>query len=122
MRNTLKAALVLAMALFVGAASAQKAQAGLTAKIEKSKVNSTTYKVRLVATASHPGVGSVTYKSPWRYITKGKTCTHSQTMLAFRFSSSIRWSSNKLIGKVTAKVTILGKTFSYSRTVSVTVS
>ena len=95
----------------------------ITARIEKQKVNANLYKARLVATASHPGAGSVQYKSPWQYIYKNQSPKkHNVTILAFRFSSSLRWSSNKLIGNVTASVTVLGKTVRLSRTVTATVT
>ena len=123
MRSSLKTAMTVALALFVGSVMAPKAEAGITARIEKQKVNANLYKARLVATASHPGAGSVQYKSPWQYIYKNQSPKkHNVTILAFRFSSSLRWSSNKLIGNVTASVTVLGKTVRLSRTVTATVT
>lgn len=123
MHSSLKKMLVVMAALFVSSLAAQEASAAISVKLYKKNETSTKVDVKLRATASQPGVGNVTYESPWYTVRKFQPpVIFSKTILAFRFSCSLRWSGNSIIGKATASVTVLGKTVSMSKTEILSVS
>jgi hypothetical protein len=123
MYSSVKKMVVVMAALFVSSLAAQEASAAISVTLYKKNETATKVDVKLKATASHPGLGSVTFESPWYTVRKFQPpVIFSKTILAFRFSCSLQWSGNKIVARATASVTVLGQTLTMSKTESLALS